>query len=50
VDLHLATSGDVNRATSGDYRSAIDTGSDAFLDKPFHLEDFEDLVRRWLAR
>ena len=25
-------------------------GSDAFLDKPFSLEDLESLVRRWLPR
>lgn len=30
-------------------QSANGAGGDAFLDKPFHLEDLEDLVRRWLT-
>ena len=30
-------------------RSADGAGSDAFLDKTFHLEDLEALVRRWLS-
>ena len=29
-------------------QSADGAGGDAYLDKPFHLEDLEDLVRRWL--
>ena len=31
-------------------QSTHGAGGDAFLDKPFHLEDLESLVRRWLAR
>jgi hypothetical protein len=33
TDFHLATSGDMNQTTSGDYRSAIDR-SQAYLSRP----------------
>lgn len=35
--------------SSAGSRSADGAGGDAFLDKPFHLEDLESLVQRWLA-
>ena len=35
--------------SSAGSHSANGAGSDAFLDKPFYLEDLESLVRRWLA-
>jgi CheY-like chemotaxis protein len=36
--------------SSAGRQSADGAGGDAFLEKPFHFEDLEDLVRRWLAR